>query len=132
MKRQTDPYGKDQSAVSYFPTSLIVLIQVYSWERTEISLVCCWGLADILYFLGPIKWGISSLSLILSCTMTLVLKLFTSGNSPGERGGGGGGVRESTGWKCVVFALSPLTKQLRVSCNYSFNNDSVSLLIDPN
>ena len=46
----------------------------------------------------------------------------------GGGGGGGGGVRESTGWKCVVFALSPLTKRLRVSCNYSFNNDSAKFV----
>ena len=42
---------KDQFAVSYFSTSLIVLIQVYNWEIRHHSLVCCCGLADILYIL---------------------------------------------------------------------------------
>ena len=32
-----------------FSTSLIVLIQVYNWEIRHHSLVCCCGLADILY-----------------------------------------------------------------------------------
>ena len=40
---------KDQFAVSCFSTSLIVLIQVYDWEIRHHSLVCCCGLADILY-----------------------------------------------------------------------------------
>ena len=29
--------------------SLIVLIQVYNWEIRHHSLVCCYGLADILH-----------------------------------------------------------------------------------
>ena len=45
------PCRKAQFAVSYFSTSLIVLIQVYSWEIRHHSLVCCCGLADILYIL---------------------------------------------------------------------------------
>ena len=75
MKRQTDPYGKvmtgskqknktkkyillitssspcrkEQFAVSYFSTSLIVLIQDVCWEIRHHSLLCCCGLADILY-----------------------------------------------------------------------------------
>ena len=36
---------------SYFSTGLIVLIQVYNWEIRHHSLVCCCGLADILYIL---------------------------------------------------------------------------------
>ena len=40
---------KDQFVVSYFSTSFIVLIQVYNWEIRHHSLVCCCGLADILY-----------------------------------------------------------------------------------
>ena len=47
----SSPYRKDQFAVSYFSTSLIVLIQVYNWEIWHHSLVCCCGLADILYIL---------------------------------------------------------------------------------
>ena len=43
------PCREDQFAVSYFSTRLIVLIQVYSWEIRHHSLVCCFGLADILY-----------------------------------------------------------------------------------
>ena len=43
------PCRKDQFAVSYFSTSLIVLIQVYKWEIGHHSLVCCCALADILY-----------------------------------------------------------------------------------
>ena len=42
---------KDQFAVSYFSTSLIVLIQVYNWEIRHRSLICCRGLADILCIL---------------------------------------------------------------------------------
>ena len=42
------PLCKDQFAVSYFSTSLIVLIQVYNWEIRHHSLVCCCGFADIL------------------------------------------------------------------------------------
>ena len=42
------PCRKDQFAVLYFPTSLIVLIQVYNWEIRHHSLVCCCGFADIL------------------------------------------------------------------------------------
>ena len=47
----SSPYRKDQFAVSYFSTSLIVLIQVYNWEIRHHSLVCCCGLAcwHILY-----------------------------------------------------------------------------------
>ena len=45
------PCRKDQFAVSYFSTSLIVLIQVYKWGNSALSLVCCCGLADILYIL---------------------------------------------------------------------------------
>ena len=44
----SSPCCKDQFAVSYFSTSLIVLIQVYNWEIRHHSLVCCYGLADIL------------------------------------------------------------------------------------
>ena len=76
MKRQTDPYGKrwgikqknktkniyfnkvgtspcrkEQFAVSYFSTTLIVLIQVYNWEIRHHSLVYCGGFADILNIL---------------------------------------------------------------------------------
>ena len=40
---------KDQFAVSYFSTSIIVLIQVFNWEIQHHSLVCCCGLAVILY-----------------------------------------------------------------------------------
>ena len=47
----SSPCRKDQFAVSYFSTSLIVLIQVYNWEIRHHSLVCCCGLADILYIL---------------------------------------------------------------------------------
>ena len=39
---------EDQFAALYFSTSLIVLIQVYSWEIRHHSLVCCCGFADIL------------------------------------------------------------------------------------
>ena len=45
----SSPCRKDQFAVSYSSTSLIVLIQVYSWEIWHHSLLCCCGLADILY-----------------------------------------------------------------------------------
>ena len=45
----SSPCRKDQFAVSYFSTSLIVLIQVYNWEIRHHSLVCCCGLADIFY-----------------------------------------------------------------------------------
>ena len=47
----SSPCRKDQFAVSYFSTSLIVLIQVYNWEIRHHSLVCCCRLADILYIL---------------------------------------------------------------------------------
>ena len=47
----SSPCRKDQFAVSYFSTSLIVLIQVYNEEIRHYSLVCCCGLADILYIL---------------------------------------------------------------------------------
>ena len=46
----SSPCRKDQFAVSYFSTS-IVTIQVYNWEIRHHSLVCCCGLADILYSL---------------------------------------------------------------------------------
>ena len=45
------PCRKDQFAVLYFSTSLIVLIQVYNWEIRHHSLVCCCGFADILNIL---------------------------------------------------------------------------------
>ena len=45
----SSPCRKDQSAVSYFSTSLIVLIQVHNWEVRHHSLVCCCELANILY-----------------------------------------------------------------------------------
>ena len=47
----SSPCRKDQFAVSYFSTSLIVLIQVYNWEIRHHSLVCCCGLAEILSIL---------------------------------------------------------------------------------
>ena len=47
----SSPCRKDLFAVSYFSTSLIVLIQVYNWEIRHHSFVCCCGLADILYIL---------------------------------------------------------------------------------
>ena len=43
---------KDQFAVLYFSTSLIVLIQVYNWEIRHHSLVSCCGFADILNIMG--------------------------------------------------------------------------------
>ena len=55
----SSPCRKDQSAVSYFSTSLIVLIQVYNWEIRHHSLVCYCGLSDILHileFTSP-TWG---------------------------------------------------------------------------
>ena len=48
MFTSSSPCRKDQFAVSYFSTTLIVLIQVYNWEIQHHSLVCCCGLADIL------------------------------------------------------------------------------------
>ena len=51
----SSPSRKDQFAVSYFSTSLIVLIQVYNWEIRHHSLVCSCGLADILYILKLYK-----------------------------------------------------------------------------
>ena len=56
----SSPCRKDEFAVLYFSTSLIVLIQVYNWEIRHHSLVCCRGFADILnilessYYLGLI------------------------------------------------------------------------------
>ena len=47
----SSPCRKDQFAVSYFSTSLIVLIQVYNGDIRHNSLVCCCGLADVLYIL---------------------------------------------------------------------------------
>ena len=43
---------KDQFAVLYFSTSLIILIQVYNWDIRHHSLVCCCGFADILNILN--------------------------------------------------------------------------------
>ena len=48
----SSPCRKDQFAVSYFSTSLIVLIQVYNWEIRHPSLVCCCGLDLILCILN--------------------------------------------------------------------------------
>ena len=45
----SSPCRKDQFAVPYFSTSLIVLIHVYNWEIRHRSLVCCYGLAYIFY-----------------------------------------------------------------------------------
>ena len=47
----SSPSRKDQFAVSYFSTSLIVLIQVYNWEIRHHSLLSCCGFADILNIL---------------------------------------------------------------------------------
>ena len=47
----SSPCRKDQFAISYFSTSIIVLIQVYNWEIRHHSLVCCCGFADILNIL---------------------------------------------------------------------------------
>ena len=47
----SSPCRKDQFAISYFSTSLIVLIRVYNWEIRHHSLVWCCGLADILHIL---------------------------------------------------------------------------------
>ena len=47
----SSPCRKGQFAVSYFSTSLIVLIQAYNWEIRHHSLVCCCGPADILFIL---------------------------------------------------------------------------------
>ena len=53
----SSPCLKDQFAVSYFSTSLIVLIQVYNWEIRHHSLVCSCRLPDILYisFSSPLR-----------------------------------------------------------------------------
>ena len=48
----SSPCRKDQFAVLYCSTSLIVLIQVYNWEIQHHSLVCCCELADILNILN--------------------------------------------------------------------------------
>ena len=45
----SSPCRKDQFAVPYFPTSLIIVL-IWDWIRQH-SLVCCCGLADILYIL---------------------------------------------------------------------------------
>ena len=45
----SSPCRKDQFAVSYFSTSLIVLIKVYNWEIQHHSSICWCRLADILY-----------------------------------------------------------------------------------
>ena len=45
----SSPCRKDQFAVSYVSKRLIALIQVYNREIRHHSLVCCCGLADILY-----------------------------------------------------------------------------------
>ena len=58
----SSPCRKDRFAVSYFSTSLIVLIQVYNWETRHHSLVCCCGLADIIYILGEERAATSRLS----------------------------------------------------------------------
>ena len=42
----SSPCRKDQFAVSYFSTSLIVLIQIYNWEIRYQSLICFCGFAD--------------------------------------------------------------------------------------
>ena len=47
----SSPRRKDQFAVPYFSSSLIVLIQVYNGDIRHHSLVCCCGLADVLYIL---------------------------------------------------------------------------------
>ena len=48
----SSPCRKDQFAVPYFPTSLIIVrIQVYNWDIRHHSLVCFCGLADILCIL---------------------------------------------------------------------------------
>ena len=54
------PCRKDKFAVSYFSTSLIVLIQVNSWEIQHHSLVWCCGLADIYIFNNnyPATWNL--------------------------------------------------------------------------
>ena len=55
----SSPCRNDQFAVSYFSTSLNVLIQVYNWEIRHQSLVCCCELSEILYilkFASP-TWG---------------------------------------------------------------------------
>ena len=49
----SSPCCKDQFAVSYLSTILIGLIQVCNWEIRHHSLICCCGLADILYILEP-------------------------------------------------------------------------------
>ena len=48
----SSPCRKDQFAILYFSTSLILLIHVYNWEIWHHSLVCCCGFADILDILG--------------------------------------------------------------------------------
>ena len=58
----SSPCRKDRFAVSYFSTSLIVLIQVYNWETRHHSLVCCCGLADIIYILEEERAATSRLS----------------------------------------------------------------------
>ena len=50
------PCRKDQFAVSYFSTRLIVLIQVNNWEIRHHSLVCCCGLADIFCRMWHMQW----------------------------------------------------------------------------
>ena len=55
----SSPCRNDQFAVSYFSTSLNVLIQVYNWEIRHHSLVCYCELSEILYileFASP-TWG---------------------------------------------------------------------------
>ena len=42
----SSPCRKDQFAVLYFSTGLIVSIQVYNWEIRHHSLVCCLGFAE--------------------------------------------------------------------------------------
>ena len=50
----SSPCRKDQFAVLYFSTSLILLIQVYNWEIRHHSLVCCCGFADILNIISKV------------------------------------------------------------------------------
>ena len=47
----SSPCRKNQFADSYFSANLIVLIQVYNWEIRHHLLICCCGLAGILYIL---------------------------------------------------------------------------------
>ena len=80
----SSPCHNDQFAFSYFSTSWIVLIQVYNWEIRHHSLVCCCGLADILYVIilrinkssnrvltkFSIKWNERHLGFLSFCTFS--------------------------------------------------------------